>query len=66
MEFSIGFKYIDRHKKECEVIDHLITRTSSGNVWKERYLVKRTFCGQVVMDDNVVETSIRMAIALQK
>ena len=66
MQFPIGFKYKDRHGKNCEVVDHLITRTVDGSVWKERYLVKRTFCGQIVMDDNVVETSIRMAIALQK
>jgi len=65
MEFPIGFKYKDRHGKNCEVVDYLITRTVNGNVWKERYLVRRTLCGQVVMDDNVVETSIKIAVALQ-
>lgn len=66
MKYPIGFKYTDRHKKECEVVDHLITTTSSGSVWKERYLVKRNIGCQIVMDENVVETSIDMALGMIK
>ena len=62
MKYPVGFKYIDRNHKNCEVVDHLITTTANGSVWKERYLVKRTLGAQVLMDDNVVETSISMAI----
>lgn len=60
MKYPIGYKYIDRKKRVCEVINFYTTKNLVGNVVKERYVIAYDFCGQRMIDDDVVQTSIDM------
>lgn len=61
-KFPIGTTYIPRGKKyTCEVIDHLTSRFSNGDIYRLRYVVKYTFNGQQMIDTDVPETTILRA-----
>lgn len=63
-KFPIGTKYKTRgkHPQICTVVDILTTTNSKGDVVKIRYQSEHEFCGQIVTDYDVVETSIAMGL----
>lgn len=64
MEYAIGTKFKTRHKqpKICTVTDILKTYNSKGELVKVRYVATHEFLGQVVTDNEVVETTIKMGL----
>lgn len=63
-KYAIGTKYISRGKakKECTVIDFLVTRNMAGEIVKEEYLVVHNMMGQGIMSHEI-ELAITMALA---
>lgn len=60
MKYPIGYKYVNRKGKICTVINYYITYNVAGDVVKERYVIAYGFCGQGMIDDDVVQASIDM------
>ena len=60
--FTIGTKYKTRGKapRICTVVDVLRTYNSAGELVKLRYVSQHDFCGQVVTDWDVVDTTVAM------
>lgn len=60
--FKIGTKYTARgkQKRECTVTDILKTYNSAGELVKIRYVATHEFCGQIITEHDVVETTIAM------
>ena len=58
--FKPGTRYMTRgkHPLECTVQDVHTTRNLKGEVVKIRYVATHLFCGQVVTDNDVVDTTI--------
>jgi len=59
--FEIGTKFVKvGRKNDCqwEVIDILTTTNSKGEVVKMRYAARTLFCGQEMIDNDVLETTI--------
>lgn len=61
MKYNIGFEYTDRNKRLCKIIDYYITYNINNDIVKERYVVERRLLGQVIIDNDVIQTSIDMA-----
>ena len=63
-KYKIGQKYISRGKAkhECEIIDIYKTYNYKGELVKIRYVAAHKLLGQTVVDYDVVETSITMAL----
>ncbi len=62
VRFPIGTVYTTRskHPLDCTVTDVLDTYDSSGAFVRRRYVSTHQFCGQMVVDADVVETTIAM------
>ena len=58
--FKIGtvYKSGGKHPNTCTVTDILTTRDSKGDLVAIRYVSIHNFCGQMVADNDVVETTI--------
>jgi hypothetical protein len=63
MKFLIGTKFtpIGRHV-EHTVVDYYVTKNMAGDIVRERYVTTKVFCGQVVFDHDVCETTIARAL----
>lgn len=61
--FPIGHKYMSRehNPRECEVHDILRTYDNEGHLVALRYVVTRRLGSRLIMDRDVVHTSIKMA-----
>jgi hypothetical protein len=59
-KYSIGTKYRTdgRHWRECEIVEILTTRTSSGDITRISYVCEHEFLGQIVREWDVCETYI--------
>ncbi len=66
MKYPIDFQYTDRNGKSCEIIDYHITRNFENEIVKERYVIKRKILNQSIIDYDVVQTSIDMAVMKRK
>lgn len=62
-KFKVGETYIDRNKRLCTIQDILTTTNLAGDICSVRYVSTHEFCGQIVSDKDVVETTIVMAKA---
>ena len=62
MKYPVGFKYTDRNGRKCEIVDYHVTRNLKGDIVKERYVVSRSLLGKTIIDPDVVQTSIDMAV----
>lgn len=62
--FPIGTQYLTRgkHKDLCTVVDILKTYNNAGDLVSIRYVTAHEFCGQVVTDSSVVDTTIAMGL----
>ena len=59
--FPIGTQYTPRglrHPRVCTVVDQLTTTNSAGQVVARTYVTTHVFCGQVVTERGVVDTTI--------
>lgn len=61
--FPIGTKFYRNRPgiktpQECTVVDILKTYNFTGDLVKIRYVATHMFCGQIVRDDDVVDTTI--------
>lgn len=58
--FPIGTQYIATNKRRdiCTVVDQLTTTNSKGEVVGLRYITSHIFCGQAVVDIDVVDPTI--------
>lgn len=63
-KYAVGTKYISRGKakKECAVMDFLVTRNLAGEIVKEEYLVAHNLLGQGILSHEI-ELTITMALA---
>jgi hypothetical protein len=60
--YSIGQQFQPMGKKyTCTVVDYLITRNSKNEIYQIRYVCTHPFCGQIVTDYDVPETTIARA-----
>ena len=61
--YPIGYKFtLSRGRKnplECEVVDHLTTTNSCGEVVAFRYVTQHKFMGQTISDSHV-HTTLKM------
>jgi hypothetical protein len=59
-KFKIGqqYKTMGKNAKVCTIIDIHKTYNSNGEMVKLRYVSQHEFCGQILKDDDVVETTI--------
>lgn len=59
-KFEIGqqYKTMGKHPRVCTVIDIHKTYDSKGEMVKLRYVSQHEICGQLVIDTDVVETTI--------
>lgn len=67
MKYPIGTKYTlkrPKYSRKCTVVDHYKTYNLAGELVKERYVCSHELLGQTVIEHDVVETTI--AIALSK
>ena len=62
VRFPVGiqFKTRGKHPKLCTVADILKTYNQAGELVKVRYVATHEFCGQIVTDWDVVDTTIAM------
>lgn len=58
--FPVGTRFTParKHAVECVVVDILTTRNIKGDVVAIRYVAEHLFCGQVVRNHDVLETTI--------
>jgi hypothetical protein len=58
--FPIGTQYMTRgkHPLLCTVTDQLTTTNSKGEIVAKRYVTTHEFCGQLVTEVNVLDTTI--------
>lgn len=63
-KYPIGTQYLTRGKnpKLCTVMDILKTYNSAGELVSTRYVSQHVFLGQVVTNNDVVETTIAMGL----
>lgn len=59
-KYSIGTRYIPlgKNRVPCTVVDIWQTFNSRGECVRVRYVSEHEFCGQIVCDTDVVETTI--------
>lgn len=59
-KFKIGqqYKTMGKHPKICTIIDIHKTYNSNGEMVKLSYVSQHEFCGQMLTDNDVVETTI--------
>lgn len=62
MKYPIGYRYTNRQKRICTVVDFLTTKNREGVIVKERYVTTHNFMGQVVHDYDVPVSSIDMGM----
>ena len=64
MKYPIGTKFSTggKHPRLCVVSDYLTTRNLSGNVVKTEYTATHEFCGQIVAESGLCETTIARGI----
>jgi hypothetical protein len=62
--FEIGTQYQTRHKhpKVCTIIDVLKTYNSKNELVKIRYVSTHEFMGQIITDNDVLDTTIALGI----
>lgn len=59
--FPIGTTYTPRGRTyRATVVNFLTTTNLNGTVVRTRYSCNHEFCGQIVTDDDVTETTIAM------
>lgn len=60
--FKIGDKYLTRGKRrdECVIIDIYTTNNAAGEIVKINYVSQHSFCGQVLTNRDVCETTVAM------
>ncbi len=65
--YPIGTKFKTRGKtpRLCTVVDILRTYDNAGEMTSLRYVATHQFCGQVMADTNVVETTITMGLVTE-
>lgn len=59
--FPIGTQYLSRRGKRqdlCTVVEQLTTMNSKGEIVATRYITAHQFCGQMVTESDVVDTTI--------
>lgn len=63
-KYPIGTQYMTRgkHPNLCTVTDQLTTTNAAGDVIKIRYIATHDFCGQSVMDEDVLEIAVSMGL----
>ena len=63
-KYSIGTQYRSRGKVQrvCTVVDILKTYNVAGELVSIRYVSSHDFMGQIVLDRDVVETTILMGL----
>lgn len=63
-KYKIGQTYISRGKAKhsCTVVDILKTYNSKDELVKIRYVATHKLLGQIVTDNDVVETTITMGL----
>ena len=69
MEITIGTKFIrqGRKRKDIEtVIDIYKTYNSKGELVKTRYVSEKEFMGQTLRDYDVLSTTIKIGLELNK
>lgn len=68
MKYPIGTRFIKRQDRKSGlvniVVDYHTTTNMAGEVVKKRYVVGHYFCGQTVVEYNVVQTTIDMSTLL--
>ena len=62
--YPVGTKYTPKrkHSQECTIVDIHKTYNLAGELVKLRYVATHEFCGQTVMDTDVISTTIARAI----
>lgn len=68
MEFKIGTKFLPVGKKYTSVytvVDIHTTRNSAGDIVKVRYVAEYEFCGQMVIDRDIVATTIARGLLIE-
>ncbi len=63
--FPIGTEYASRgkHSVVCTVVDQLTTTNSKGEVVRTSYVTSHNFCGQVVLETDVIDTTIARGLS---
>lgn len=64
MKYPIGMKFKTRHKSPrlCTIVDIHKTYNSKGELVRSVYVTEHEFMGQVVREQNVVQTTIDMGL----
>lgn len=59
-KYSVGqqYKTMGKNPRVCTVVDIHKTYNLAGEMVKLRYVSQHEFCGQVMIDSDVVETTI--------
>jgi len=67
-QYQIGQQFKTRGKvsRVCTVTDILRTYNAAGELVKIRYVATHEFAGQIVIDHDVVETTISMGLIAHK
>jgi len=60
MKYPVGYKFIDRNNRICEVIDYLTTTNLNGDITQQRYVTRRELLGQSIIDRDTVQATIDM------
>lgn len=65
--FPVGTQFTTRgkHVRLCTVIDVWTTTNLAGEVVSVRYVATHEFCGQIVTDNDVCETTIARGLIPQ-
>lgn len=59
MKFPVGTKFSPTGKDYvCTVTDFLVTRNLAGEVVRTRYVATHEFCGQLLTNNDIGETTI--------
>lgn len=56
---GIGTQYIDRKKRLCTVTDVWTTYNAAGEPVRIRYVVAHDFCGQSILEHDVLPITIK-------
>jgi hypothetical protein len=66
MRFPIGTQYIKRVSakvtRDCTVVDYEFTFNSRGELVRSRYVSTHEFCGQLITERDIVETTIARSL----
>ena len=63
-DIQIGTMFMSygKHKKECIVTDIYKTYNNSGELVKKTYVATHDFCGQIITEYDIPESTIRRNI----